>query len=74
MGRGDQDSDTTYIGVGRALSFWEQVEFWFAVLYSVFVARPWSLHSIREYGVPRIFLADGAIYEKSDFTHKGRVL
>jgi hypothetical protein len=53
--QGDEDEDTTYAAVGRAISYWESIEVSLSYLYSAFVGKPAQLGALREYGNGRIF-------------------
>jgi hypothetical protein len=46
----DIDPDNLYIGVGRALSQWEALEFEVAFLYAVFKGLPRVIDLIKDYG------------------------
>jgi hypothetical protein len=48
--RGDSDEDTTYGGIGRVVTHWEQVEIALSHLYSLFVGRLGHREAIYEYG------------------------
>jgi hypothetical protein len=47
---GDSDDDTTYAGVGRVVTEWEQVELALSRLYSLFMGRFEHRETMREYG------------------------
>jgi hypothetical protein len=52
---GDDNPDSTYKMVGKALSEWEQLEYQLAHLFSVLTYRPSVISALREYGEGTIF-------------------
>jgi hypothetical protein len=63
---GDASPGTTYAAVGQTLSLWEDMEFEFAVLFSIFEGSPGKIALIEEYGVKgRIFEARMKCLEES---------
>lgn len=53
--RGDVNADSTFAGVGRVLTQWENVEIHLSELYSYFVGKPQEMPAIALYGLPKIF-------------------
>jgi hypothetical protein len=51
--RGDQNPDTTQLGVGRIMSGWEWIELELSRVYSVFVGDP-DGEAMRQYGIPTV--------------------
>ena len=47
---GDLDDETTYAGIGRVVSEWEEVEVALAELHSLFIGKYLRRPGIREYG------------------------
>lgn len=52
---GDESEDTTYAGVGRVMSAWEDVEIATSFTYAQLSEKPESELAFREYGSGRIF-------------------
>jgi hypothetical protein len=52
---GDASINDTYIGVGRVLSKWEEIELELSHLHSCFLGQPYTVQAIRTYGAGRIF-------------------
>jgi hypothetical protein len=53
--RGDDHEDTTYAGIGRITSRFEEIEVELSYIYSLFVDRPEEMEAIKEYGTENNF-------------------
>ena len=63
--KGDADAISTYAGVGRVLSQWEEVEVELSAIYTILRGKHRQLAAFHEYGLGRIFADRVQIFEKA---------